>query len=355
MRILLFTITVALWLAGNFNATAQETTTTTENTTEIDEEILEQIADLRTDQEDLIQNEKDDLRKAVAKINTQLENNEISATEAEQLKVQAAEKHALNIENKVAIIENRIALLERNGEDDNGFTVRLSLGNNRTSKKASSHPKNFRTYGGITFAIGLNNAIIEGQSLDDSPYKIGGSSFFEIGATWSTRVFENSNILRVNYGFSFQFNGLKMEDNNYFVDNGDGTTTLQEFPEQLDKAKFRMDNLVIPVHFEFGSNKADVRDGENYYMSSQGLKVGLGGYAGVNLYTLQKLKYDNNGGDVKEEIRQSYNTNNFIYGLSGYIGWNDMSIYAKYDLNPIFDVPNVEQRNVSLGLRWDWY
>jgi hypothetical protein len=146
-----------------------------------------------------------------------------------------------------------------------------------------------------------------------------------------------------------------MEDNTYLVDNGDGTTSLQEFPEQLDKAKFRMDNLVIPVHFEFGSNKSDLRDGKKYHMSSHGFKVGLGGYAGINLSTLQKLKYDKNDGDVKEKIRESYNTNNFIYGLSGYIGWNDVSLYAKYDLNPIFDTPNVEQHNVSLGLRWDWY
>tara|TARA_B110000093_G_C12959567_1_gene406542 strand:- start:244 stop:1305 length:1062 start_codon:yes stop_codon:yes gene_type:complete len=353
MRILLFTITAALWLAGNFNATAQETTPETK--TEMNEGILEQIADLRTDKEDLIQDEKDELRKAVAKINTRLENNEISATEAAQLKVQAAEKHALNIENKAAIIENRIALLERNGEDDNRFILSFSLRNNNTSKKVRSHTKSLRTYGGITFAIGLNNTIIEGQPLDDSPYKIGGSRFMEIGGTWSTRVFENSNVLRLTYGFSFQFNGLKMEDNTYLVDNGDGTTSLQEFPEQLDKAKFRMDNLVIPVHFEFGSNNSDVRDGKNYYMSSHGFKVGLGGYAGINLSTLQKLKYDKNDGDVKEKRRESYNTNNFIYGLSGYIGWNDMSLYAKYDLNPIFDAPNVEQRNISLGLRWDWY
>jgi len=45
----------------------------------------------------------------------------------------------------------------------------------------------------MVLAFGLNNAIVEGESFDDSPYKIGGSRFFEIGWAWKTRVFKNSN------------------------------------------------------------------------------------------------------------------------------------------------------------------
>lgn len=346
MRIILFTFTIALWLTGNFAANAQE------DITKSNPEILEKIADLNADKESVIQNEKDDLRKEVAKINSRIENSQITATEAEVLKIEAAEKTALNIENKVAIIDNRIALLERNGEDDNGFTVRFKMGRDRSSKKVSSSNYYGRTYGSLVFAIGLNNAIIEGQSLDDSPYRIGGSKFMELGYAWSTRVFENSNFLRVKYGFSFQFNGLKFEDNRYLVDNGDGTNSVQEFSEPLDKAKFRLDNLVIPVHFEFGSSKTYEKDGKEYFTSRRAFKVGLGGYAGVNLSTLQKLKYDLDGKDIKEKIRGGYNTNNFIYGLSGYIGWDDVSLYLKYDLNPIFK-SGLEQKNVSLGLRFD--
>ena len=33
----------------------------------------------------------------------------------------------------------------------------------------------------MVLAFGLNNAIIDGENFDDSPYKIGGSRFFEIG------------------------------------------------------------------------------------------------------------------------------------------------------------------------------
>ncbi|HCW64072.1 MAG TPA: hypothetical protein DG752_05345, partial [Leeuwenhoekiella sp.] len=57
--------------------------------------------------------------------------------------------------------------------------------------------------------------------------------------------------------------------------------------------------------------------------------------------------------DRKDKFKQNYNTNNFIYGLSGYIAFGDTALYVKYDLNPIFKNNPVEQRNFSVGLRFD--
>ena len=70
--------------------------------------------------------------------------------------------------------------------------------------------------------------------------------------------------------------------------------------------------------------------------------------------TRQKLKFEDDGEDVKQKLKAGYNTNNFIYGLSAYVGYGDISLYAKYDLNTIFKDNPTEQRNVSLGVRWDW-
>ena len=173
-----------------------------------------------------------------------------------------------------------------------------------------------------------------------------------MGWAWKTRVFENSNWLRLKYGFSFQFNGLKPIDNQIFVDTGE-ETVLEEFPVNLDKSKFRMDNLVFPVHFELGPSKKIEKEDYFRYSTRNYIKVGLGGYAGFNLGTRQKLKYEEDGERVKEKLKGGYNTNNFIYGLSGYIGWRNTALYIKYDLNTIFKDNPVEQHNVSLGLRFD--
>ena len=68
----------------------------------------------------------------------------------------------------------------------------------------------------------------------------------------------------------------------------------------------------------------------------------------------QVLKFEVDDHKVTERVRGDFNTNNFIYGLSTYIGYKQTSLYLKYDLNPLFKENVVEQNNVSLGVRFDF-
>ncbi|TSE09966.1 PorT family protein [Aquimarina algiphila] len=324
------------------------------------------VKELTEQKERIINTEKEALKKEVEVINERLINNEITRDEAQKLKEDAAENHALNIENRLAIIDNKIALLERNGlknvntEDPKIFiglntqeeNADVILGLKINTGKERKIKYDIRTRSNLVIAFGLNNAIVDGQSLDDSDYKIAGSRFFEIGWAWKTRVFKNSNFLRFKYGISYTTNGLKPTDNRYFVENGD-QTELEEFRVELKKSKFRMDNLVIPIHFEFGPSKVVETEKKIRYYTSNRFRIGIGGYAGVNVSTRQKLKYRENGDRVKDKIKRDYNTSDLIYGLSTYIGFGDMSLYLKYDLQPIFRNATVDQNNVSLGLRFD--
>ncbi|MFI8378595.1 hypothetical protein [Leeuwenhoekiella sp. NPDC079379] len=319
------------------------------------EENTETVKQLQIKKEEVVNQEKEALKTEVLAINKRLSNNEITETEAGKLKKEAAKKHARNIEDKLAIIESQIDLLERNNSIYDGSVFGIFIGNDKLKLGDSSERDivyDRRTTADIVLAIGFNNAIINGQGLNDSPYKIGGSRFFELGYAWKTRVFDNSNFLRLKYGFSFQFNGLKIDDNQYLVEQGD-ETVLETYPLNLDKAKFRMDNLVFPIHFEIGPSTK--REGDNYfrYSTKNKFKLGLGGYAGFNLLTIQKLKYEENGEDRKDKFKQNFNTNNFIYGLSSYVAFGDTALYVKYDLNTIFKDNPVDQRNISVGLRFD--
>ncbi|MDR5591801.1 hypothetical protein [Christiangramia sp. SM2212] len=307
---------------------------------------------LQKQKKDIVAQEKEELRKEVEEINERLDNKEITLEKANELKEAVANKHALNIENRVAIIDNKIALLERDEEAkvENDQTFVFSWGEDDKKEKGNYRDK--RTTSTIMVAAGLNNALADGQSLNDSDFEIGGSRFFEIGWVWNTRVFEDSNWLRLKYGVSFQFNGLKPTDNRYFVEDG-SLTYLEEFPLNLKKSKFRMDNLVVPLHFEFGPSKRIQNDYGDTFSTYRKFKIGLGGYGGLSLGERQKLKYEEDGKNVKEKLKSDYNTNDFIYGLSGYVGWGNTSLYAKYDLNPIFDGSNTEMNNFSLGVRFD--
>lgn len=330
------------------------------------EDYQEKVTKLEKQKEEITLQEKEALKEEVKTITTRLERGEITEEQAKQLKEDAARKRALNIEDRLAIIDNQIALLKRNKgevlesrkkisiiEDGVGLTVNvgdeaLSLFENKSKVPVYDR----RTYSDFVLAIGFNNAIIEGQSLSDSPYKVGGSRFLELGWNWRTRVFKNSNFLRFHYGFSFQFNGLKPKDNQYFVDNA-GQTELQEFEFELNKSKLRTDNLVFPIHFEFGPSKIKRTDQKIRYSLDDQFRFGIGGYGGFNIGVRQKLKYRIDGSRVKDKLKRDYNVNNLVYGLSAYAGVGGTLLYIKYDLNPIFEDATVEQRNISLGLRFD--
>lgn len=340
---------------GNINA--QDSIQKTNNQNKI-----ESLNDIK---EIIQKEEREYLKNDVEAINHRLDNGDITKEEAEKQKQEAAQKRALNIENRLAIIDNRIELLERNesGYDNNDDTdkrdyIGISIGGEDESfagfkiKNRNKYRKyDKRTTNDFVFAIGINNTIIDGESIGDS-YEMLGSGFEELGWAWKTRVFNNSNAVRFLYGFSFQWNKLTPKDDQYFVQNGD-VTTLEDFPSDLNCSNFRVTNLVFPMHFEFGPSKKIERETYFRYSTRKQFKVGIGGYAGFNIDTKQKLKYKENGDSVKQKISRNYNTSDFVYGLSGYVGIDNVSLYVKYDLNPLFKDQAFDQNNISLGVRFD--
>lgn len=312
--------------------------------------------------------EKEALKAEVEAIDLRLKNGEITKEEAQGLRMEMAKKRALNIENRTAILNNKIALLERNDEGyeskEDGDIGYIRIGSNDDEdlsfiyigKKKNDKPKYIkydrRTVSDFVLAFGLNNALIEGQTIDDTPYKIGGSRFLEMGWAWKYRVFKNTNFMRLKYGVSLQINGLKPNDNQFFVQNGN-QTFLETFPETLRKSKLSVSNLVFPVHFEFGPSKRIDKDKYFRYSTKKQFKIGVGGYGGFNIGTRQKLKYTQDGDRKKDKLKQSYNTSNLVYGLSTYLAFGDTALYVKYDLSPIFKDQAIQQNNISVGVRFD--
>ncbi|SHH01470.1 hypothetical protein [Winogradskyella jejuensis] len=348
------------------SVSAQETEQTDVKKDTISALKLQKIKNLERLKEDVKIQEREYLKAEIEAINNRLDNDEITADEAEKLKKEAAKKRAANIEDRLAIIDKKIELVKRNpyaenlDEDSTSFVGFLIDGKDKAEfgisiKSGKRKPPKYdiRTSNRMVFAIGFNNAIGDGQNLDNTPYKLGGSGFVELGWAWQTRLFAASNFARLNYGFSFQWNKFDIKNNQYFVENGD-QTTLQDFPLDLKNAKFRVTNLVFPVHLEFGPSEKKDYGNRIRYFTDDHFRVGIGGYGGVRLGSMQKLVYEDAEGDrVKDKQKRNFNASNFVYGLSGYIGWGDWSIYAKYDLSPLFKDQAFDQNNISLGLRWD--
>ena len=151
------------------------------------------------------------------------------------------------------------------------------------------------------------------------------------------------------------YNNLRPTDNRLFVKNGN-QTELQTAAVDLKESRFRNVQLVFPAHLEFDfTPKKLSNDGtKTYYRTHESFRVGLGGYGGFNLKSKQITRYELDGDKVKDKQKGDFNTSNFVYGLSGYIGYGQTSLYVKYDMNPLFKDNAVDQNNISLGLRFDF-
>jgi|SRR5690625_859326 len=270
------------------------------------------------------------LKEEIENIQHALEKNEISSEEAEKKKRLAAEKHRQQIEEQQKIIDANIELISKSKTPE------------KTSETKSEKDSNLKvkTYGNLIMNFGFSNTIAKGKSIGDD-YKVAGSRFFDIGFEWSTGL-TKKNFFRMNYGVNLQFNGLKPKDDHFFIKEND-QIILEDFGKSLKKSKLRMDNLVIPLHFELGPT-----DSRGY---AEKFRIGVGGYAGLNLATVQKLKYKEDAYRVKAKNYFNSQTEDFIYGLSAYIGYDNFALFVKYDLNPVFKDNETEEKIIAAGLR----
>lgn len=304
--------------------------------------------------EKITKEEKATLKEEVEAVNVQLSEGKITQEKADKRKKELAEARATIIEEKVTLAQNELNELVQEKVDgkikEQDSTHTYTFRWNPKKDKDSIHGEK-RTTSQFVFAMGLNNMMVDGK-LQDSNYSFIGSHFYEWGFTYNSRLMKNDNLLHAKYGLSLMYNNIRPTDNRNFVVDGN-QTVLQTNAINLDESRFRNVYIVLPLHLEFDFSKPQVTNGKTYFKTHKSFRFGIGGYAGINVKSKQILKYDQDDLDYKTTIKGEYNVNNFIYGLSSYIGYKEFSLYAKYDLNPLFQDNLVKENNMSLGLRFD--
>ena len=333
----------------------------------------------------ITEGEKEALKTEIEKIDKDLADDVITKANADELKLEKAKVHAAVIETRVTLEQGKLNQLVQdkvNGKiteekDTRSGGRTIIMGNNTgeigerqteiniTSLKVyngqedKEERQSKRTTSQLVVAAGLNNLVTNG-SVNKSDFRYAASHFYEWGVTYNTRLVENNNLLHAKYGLSLMYNNLKPTDNRFFETSGKQTIlqTNSSNPAfnsiRIDDARLRNVYLVVPLHLEFDFSGKTVKEDRIYYKSHQSWRIGFGGYAGARLKTKQILEYQVDNHDVTDKYKGGFNTSNFIYGLSTYVGYGATSLYLKYDLNPLFKDNVVKQNNVSLGVRFDF-
>ncbi|PKB16045.1 hypothetical protein [Flavobacterium sp. 5] len=318
----------------------------------------ERAKDIASKIEDVVKEEKKELKVEVEAVNEQLALGKLTNEEADEKKKVLAEARAKTIEEKVAKMEEELQVLVQEKVDgkiknvDTSKTITIHFSKDYFSHKKCSDGEK-RTTSQFVFALGVNNLVTDKQ-VANSDFKYWRSHFYEWGLTYNTRILKDDNLLHFKYGMSLMYNNLRSTDDRYFVKNG-GQTDLVTSTVHLDESRFRNVYIMVPLHLEFDFTKKEIRDDATYFRTHKSMRVGLGGYAGFRVKSKQILGFDDaSGNDVDQKTKGNYNVNDFNYGLSTYVGYKETSIYLKYDLQPLFENNTVDQNNISLGLRFDF-
>jgi hypothetical protein len=310
--------------------------------------------------EKITKEEKAALKEEIEAVNLQLQAGTITKEKADEKKKVLAEARAINIEARVAKEQeqlNELVQLKVDGkikEDSVRPSVTIYWNDDFDFKNKKKEKKfgEKRTTSQFVFAAGLNNLMVDG-AMQYKDFKFMGSHFYEWGTTYNTRILKENNLLHFKYGMSVMYNNLRPTENRFFVVNGD-QTNLEVYSKDLKESRFRNVYLVVPMHLEFDFSGSTMKDDKRQFRTHKAFRFGLGGYAGVNLKSKQKLEYRENDDKFYVKNKSDFNTSNFIYGLSSYIGYKETSLYVKYDLNPLFTSNTIDQNNISMGIRFDF-
>lgn len=338
--------------------------------------------------ENITKEEKAALKAELELVNKELELGTITKAQADEKKLQLANVRSKNIETRVAQAQEELKELVKqkvdgkfsasNKKGSKYFSIRFNTndsidfegkkykityettdsvyidiqGMKKSLLKIRAKRAEKRTTSQFVFAAGLNN-LVTGGSVANSDFRYWGSHFYEWGITGNTRVFKNDNLLHLKYGFSVMYNNLRPTDGRIFQTNGN-QTELVDFAVPLRDSRFRNVFVTVPLHLEFDFTKAKERDGKKIFRTHQSVRFGIGGYAGLRVKSKQKLRYEIDGNEFSSKEKGDFNVNDFIYGVSTYIGYKETSLYLKYDLNPLFKDNDIKQNNISLGIRFDF-
>lgn len=322
--------------------------------------------------------QKDSLELKIKEINKLLDSGKLTPLEAEKKKKEAASYHANRIEKLVGVEQDKLQQLVQDktdgkifGEENvNEYNDIFTIGGRVFSFKQRADQDTIkrkgrrkgkirspRTRSEFVFGMGLNNVLENNSlaSLENSPYQVARSRFYELGFSWKYRLTEKHSPFHLRYGFSFLWNNLRPDNQQYHIFDGNQVDII-DFPTQtgqLGDARLRHVQLIFPLHFELDFSKPKAYVGGRAYRKMRSWRIGMGGFVGFKLGTRQYLEYrDLEGVKVEQVQRDNFNMNEYNYGLSAYIAHRGVGFYVKYDLNPLFQ--NTEIKNLSMGLRFDF-
>lgn len=203
-----------------------------------------------------------------------------------------------------------------------------------------------RTYAYLGLEVGSGKLMK--TTGKENPYK----SPLSLGVLFhlNTKLSKENPDWKLDYGLNLEvrYMGIK---NNRILEDIDDVTVLEVFPHKLKKSEFQTVNILFPVEVQFGNTDSDIQDFDEI---AGNLKFGLGGFFGFNVSSTMRYKFINDGKYDDISRKRSFNTENFLYGISGHVQFSFVRVFVRYHLNSIFKAAEVNGNSLAVGMALMW-
>jgi len=257
------------------------------------------------------------------------------APERVTLIISATNVQRLQNKNKLQSAVNVIVDYKNEPEFDDSVKIRK----NEKRVEKNSREDSFVDLGVNTFVNQPDNL---GDQYDLKPL---GSRYISINHLRKGRIGGSNSPFYIRGGLELAFNNFMFDRNVYLADVNSISTVVPE-PENgrnFQKSKFTYSTLNVPLDLSL-----QFRDKKG----KESFKLSAGGFAGYRLGAHTKLKYQDNGNTIKDKDRGNFNLQDFQYGLNASIGYRDIELFGKYNLNSLFkENRGPDMQVVSFGVR----
>ncbi|MEO7175208.1 MAG: outer membrane beta-barrel protein [Saprospiraceae bacterium] len=364
-----FAFQSTLWAQDNSNSV------TIEVDKKVDQDV---IAKIKMKTEEILNTKTTAFRISVEKYTAMQKAGEISDQEMERKIEQQAEIFEKEIKNDVENLEfvirrelsketgsieidmdelremsgNRFNINIENGDDDDDHHGMEGMGmsgdttgeNHSFKIKLPKSKGDKKFIAGMTIAFGLNYLATDEPSVTAyyPEFKVGRSSYFEVGYLASSRLGAPGSHFYLNYGLSYNHINLDM-DGKSIITHNDGEPVFIAAGPNVKDSELNISYLTIPLTLRLASK------------GIEGFGLEVGGYGGVRIGSNQVYSYKSIiDEDVEVRSKHRYGLNRFMAGVTGTVGWRWFNLFARYDLIPLFEDHDVyDYQTLTGGIRFN--
>ncbi|MBJ6120036.1 PorT family protein [Pontibacter sp. BT310] len=228
--------------------------------------------------------------------------------------------------------------------EEDGDTTKVNIGDQDGDSDDDNHIEIYKaTRFNFDIDLGLNTFIDKENASFVPDLKPMGSRYVSLNSHMISQIGGQKSPFYLVSGVEFAFNNYMFDKNVIIQDNDDVTEFTKVADINYEKSKLATSSINIPLMPMLKFKRANGKDG---------FHIGAGGFAGYRLGSHSKVKYEQEGNSTKDKDHGSFNLSDFQYGATGVIGYNNFSLFVKYNMNDLFKEERGPQVNViSFGFR----